>query len=387
MSRSSLDRSTNNRIGVELNNSSTTSYHRRSIPALFKPGRIAKKQLSLLLNKADFEVCDPPDEDEMLRFNPNNESRNNTNPSDATISDDTITERHQQSSQSTYCTSPTIPNKNRIISTIKHRLAPCRYETTKKDENNDEKNRGFLLIDQDGTDLGLISHDNIDQQHTRHAEPCQHGQLDEYSADTNQNHLLSSTPVTPSLLPPQQITLTSSSILPLINHSNSELDIQATQAGVECALLNYDESNGHDTQLSATNSSTSTDSSNIDSQFIHSDRSTLNDIDYVVQQKHDLERITIYEIALNNERREYQQDLAQNENEEIDFDLHYKDAVEQNLKFKEELKRLQEEKDRVCSKWSCEVCTYINEPYIITRKDVCEMCEGPSPLKRHTLTS
>jgi hypothetical protein len=41
-----------------------------------------------------------------------------------------------------------------------------------------------------------------------------------------------------------------------------------------------------------------------------------------------------------------------------------------------------EEKSRVYSPWSCEVCTFINEPFIKTRKDVCEMCEGPSPLKR-----
>lgn len=43
---------------------------------------------------------------------------------------------------------------------------------------------------------------------------------------------------------------------------------------------------------------------------------------------------------------------------------------------------LLEEQDRVTSPWTCEVCTYINEPYIKTGKDVCEMCEGPSPLKR-----
>jgi len=41
-----------------------------------------------------------------------------------------------------------------------------------------------------------------------------------------------------------------------------------------------------------------------------------------------------------------------------------------------------EDKARIHSPWSCEVCTYINEPYIKTRKDVCDMCEGPSPLKR-----
>jgi hypothetical protein len=62
--------------------------------------------------------------------------------------------------------------------------------------------------------------------------------------------------------------------------SNSESDVQATQAGVECAMPGYDESNLHDTQLSATNSSSSTNSSNNDPHFTIADRSTLNDADY-----------------------------------------------------------------------------------------------------------
>jgi hypothetical protein len=45
------------RVGSELNNSSATSHHRRSMPTLFKKNyRSAKKQLSLILNKAEFEI-------------------------------------------------------------------------------------------------------------------------------------------------------------------------------------------------------------------------------------------------------------------------------------------------------------------------------------------
>jgi hypothetical protein len=99
---------------------------------------------------------------------------------------------------------------------LKHRLASHKYEYTKRNGDDHEKNNGFLLIDQVDKDLVLISSDNIDQQRTRHAEPCVHGQIDEESIDINRIQLISTTPVTPSLLPPQTSTLTSS-LLPLRN--------------------------------------------------------------------------------------------------------------------------------------------------------------------------
>jgi hypothetical protein len=88
----------------------------------------------------------------------------------------------------------------------------------------------------------------------------------------------------------------------------------------------------------------------------------------------------------------------------MDFNLRYKDASQRNSKLKEELKRLEgikyscffllqlielfsDENARVYSPWSCEVCTFFNEPYVKTRRDVCEMCEGPSPLKRRKKSS
>ncbi len=115
-----------------------------------------------------------------------------------------------------YDTSPTTVHRNFSFSQLKHRLVPHRYESAKKDENNDEKNQGFLFIDQVDSDLVYIPADNIDQQRTRHAEPCEHGQIDEDGVDINQIQLVSTTPVTPNLLPPSQSSLIPS-ILPVTN--------------------------------------------------------------------------------------------------------------------------------------------------------------------------
>jgi hypothetical protein len=118
----------------------------------------------------------------------------------------------------TYSGSLTTPNKNRLISHLKHRLSPCRYDSTKRDENDAEKNQGFLLIDQVDSDLVLIPNDVNDPQHTRHAEPCEHGPIVEDPVDINQIQLISTTPVTPSLLPPQRSSL-ASSLQPVINRN------------------------------------------------------------------------------------------------------------------------------------------------------------------------
>jgi hypothetical protein len=62
--------------------------------------------------------------------------------------------------------------------------------------------------------------------------------------------------------------------------SNHESDAQATQAGVECVAPSYDESNVHDTQLSATNSASSTNSSNNETHMNNIERSILADTEY-----------------------------------------------------------------------------------------------------------
>lgn len=40
-----------------------------------------------------------------------------------------------------------------------------------------------------------------------------------------------------------------------------------------------------------------------------------------------------------------------------------------------------EKYDQIYSPWSCGVCTFDNLPYNQTKRDICEMCDAPSPLK------
>lgn len=229
-------------------------------------------------------------------------------------------------------------------------MALHRHDSNKHTGNDQEKNHGYLLIDHVDSDLVLIPTDNSDAQHTRHAEPCEHGQIDDDIVDINEVHLEPTTPVTPHLLPPTSSSVPHS-ILPVINReskkslfemihhakefldSHSESDVLATQAGVECETpAVFQGVNSHETQPSpsTTNSSSSTNSSNNDTHPHAIDRTILTDLDYgeswfhssckdyflfclVLEQKRDLERITVYEIALIDDRRDYQQDLPQNE--------------------------------------------------------------------------
>jgi hypothetical protein len=77
----------------------------------------------------------------------------------------------------------------------------------KRGEHDQEKNQGFILIDQIDSDLVLIPTDHNDPQHTRHAEPCEHGQIDDDIVDINHLQFESTTPATPDLLPPIQTAL------------------------------------------------------------------------------------------------------------------------------------------------------------------------------------
>jgi hypothetical protein len=116
-------------------------------------------------------------------------------------------------------TSQTTSHKHHLISHLKQRLSPHRYEYTNGNENNSEKNQGFLLIDQIDADLVLIPNDHIDQQGTRHAEPCEHVQIDDAIIDIAHIQLESTTPVTPHLLPPPPQSPLPSSILPVTNRT------------------------------------------------------------------------------------------------------------------------------------------------------------------------
>lgn len=115
-------------------------------------------------------------------------------------------------------TPPNSPNKHRLISQFKNRF---KHDSSKSAENDEEKNRGFLLIDRNGVDIGVISSENSDIQHTRHAEPCEHESIDDDIVDINDIHLEPTTPATPHLLPPTQSSLPNS-ISPLINRESNE---------------------------------------------------------------------------------------------------------------------------------------------------------------------
>ncbi|CAF4603540.1 unnamed protein product [Rotaria sp. Silwood2] len=146
-----------------------------------------------------------PNENEMLEITQNSktEGSNNTNQSETSTFDNTLTDQHEQVNNN----SPTTVQKKFSISQIKTRLAPYRQDTPKKHENEIEKNQGFLLINQGGEDFIFIDNDNSDQQHTRHSEPCEHGRIDEDNVDMSQAQLVPTTPVTPNLVPPQQSEL------------------------------------------------------------------------------------------------------------------------------------------------------------------------------------
>lgn len=104
-----------------------------------------------------------------------------------------------------------------LISNFEQRLLPSRSDSRRREGSNPEFNEGFLLVDPSQLDLIFIPSDQMDSQHTRHAEPCVHGEIDDDHTDTNENQSISVTPLTPSLLPPTQSsrTITSSTLLPM----------------------------------------------------------------------------------------------------------------------------------------------------------------------------
>jgi len=243
-----------------------------------------------------------------------------------------------------------------------------------------KKNNGYLIVENPDSEPVLLPNDSIDDDHqqTQHAQPCV--QINHISFDLNQIQYTSITPMTPNLLPPQQTLL-----VPYNAHydirSNNELEAQSTRSSVECGVHPSDVLNLHDTQTSQMISTGSSTNSSTH-EYTEIDRSILDDTEYVRAQQLDLERLTMVEIDLSREHNYLQQDL----NDELEFNRLYEEALQQNLDLKEELKTLQEEYDRIYLPWSCELCTFVNQEYSVTHRDICEVCESPSPLKRATLT-
>jgi len=111
---------------------------------------------------------------------------------------------------------PASPSKKHLISQLKSRFVPHRHDHTKRGEDNQEKNRGFVLIDQVNSDLLLIPNDHSDPQHTRHAEACEHDRIDDDIVHIDHIQIESTTPVTPHLLPPMPPSIPSSTS-PIVN--------------------------------------------------------------------------------------------------------------------------------------------------------------------------
>ncbi len=81
----------------------------------------------------------------------------------------------------------------------------CRHE---HQDNNHEKNNGYLVVVNPDSEPVLLPNDSIDNddhQQTQHAQPCV--QINHISFDLNQIQYTSLTPMTPNLLPPQQTLL------------------------------------------------------------------------------------------------------------------------------------------------------------------------------------
>jgi hypothetical protein len=69
-------------------------------------------------------------------------------------------------------------------------------------ENNREKNNGYLVVEKFNSELIVVQNENIDQQTTQHAQPCVHGQLNEDNFELNHTQVVPSTPNEVRLPPP-----------------------------------------------------------------------------------------------------------------------------------------------------------------------------------------
>ncbi|UJR10181.1 hypothetical protein I4U23_014396 [Adineta vaga] len=379
--RSVSTRSSNSdrELNVASNQSTFSSLRRLTIP-IYPNQQILKKTFSLILNNAASEMCNTPDEHEMHEFIPYTNSDENLNTirtSELNTSERTIINQQPYSTHTNHPTS-TLPHRHCLsmrhtFAHLRNKIKPCRSVHI----DDDEKNRGYIFVDNIDSELILRTDDSLDQLATRHAQPCV--QINDLNFDSNQIQYESAMTVSSNIFSaaPSQPFLGLSRIL---DEKNYGLDLQSTRSGIECAIPRTDLLNLNDFQLSeAITTSPSTNSSH--HQYSDVDRSLLNDMEYVEAQKLDLERLTILEIRLSEERQYLQSDLEA----EVEFNDCYAQALRTNLILKDELQQLKEEYDHIHSSWSCKSCSCDNEPYSITHMDICSTCESPSPLKEARL--
>jgi hypothetical protein len=360
----------NHDCNASANELATTTDRRRSI---FGNHQSIKKTLSLIFHRGDSAASNHTDNNEMHEFIRCTSSEENLNTMQRLASNISQNPIIDQKPVSLHDTSTT---------TVHHKIFrwknkfKCRSAHTNHDR---EKNQGYLVVVNPDIEPVLLPTENLDHQQTQHAEPCV--QINEISFDLNQIQYSSVTPIVPNSSPSQETSL--GLYLPSYNiHLRHELDMQSTRSSIECGVPQGDFMNIEDTQVSCVIPVASPSSTNSSGhKYSGMDRSLLNDNDYVEAQELDLDCLINFEFDLYKERSYLEMDLEEEEN----FSRLYEATLKENLQLKEDLKALQEEHDSRYLPWSCELCTYINQPFIETKRNVCDICESPSPLKRATL--
>ncbi|CAF4526416.1 unnamed protein product, partial [Rotaria socialis] len=240
-------------------------------------------------------------------------------------------------------------------------------------ENEQDKNRGYLMVEKSETGLIVLPNDSIDQELTQYAQSCVH--MDELSFDPSQIQCSSNLLSTPNFLTTQQqfFGICTAS-------ANDYFNDILTQPNTECCILTDDLLNIHDTRISETILSQSFQSTN-DSNDAYAgvDRSTLSNEEYIRAQESDLRRLTMLDLELSKKLDSLNDE---SESEAALLDRLFDEGLKKNLDLQRELKKLQEIYELMFSPWTCKFCTLINEPYIQTRNYICVSCDSPSPLRQ-----
>ncbi|CAF0885232.1 unnamed protein product [Rotaria sp. Silwood1] len=241
--------------------------------------------------------------------------------------------------------------------------------------NNQDKNKGYLMVEKFNSDFIVLPNDSIDQDVIQNTQSSI--RINETILDCNSIEYPSTISNTNNLLETQHI-LFDSCITPIHNCLNDTFKDLSIQSNVNIDVPIDDLLNIHDIQTSDTISTQSSLISNDSNhEYTGINRLLLSDSEYIQGQRMDLECLTMFEIDVSNER----DSLEEDPDDELEFKRLYDEALKKNLKLKQELKTLKEY-HLMNSSWVCEFCTTLNESYIKTSCDVCKICESASPLKR-----
>ncbi|CAF3725642.1 unnamed protein product, partial [Rotaria magnacalcarata] len=281
-----------------------------------------------------------------------------------------ITESNRRRLFSHPACSITTPRKHisihRQFSQLKNKIS---NKIKNNDENGQNKNRGYLMVEKSETGLIVLPSDSIDQELTQ----CVH--MHELSFCPNRIQCSSNPSSTPNSLTTQQqffgICRTS---------TNDYFNDRFTQPNTERCILTDDLLNIHDTRISETILTQSFQSANdSNDEYTGVDRSTLSNEEYTRAQESDLRRLTMLDLELSKKLDSLSDE---SESESALLDRLFDEGLKRNLDLQEELKKFQEIYELMFSPWTCKFCTMINEPYTQTRNYICVLCDSPSPLRQ-----